>query len=299
MATCSPDSLNENANAVGCRVVDFRAARRARALGRRSSSCGPTGGGPMSEVGAAISGMAVGPVGNNAPAPAKAYGAELAAQIQEKRSRLAAEREERQRAHQVDNGRMQPEGIEPCAQVHDEVSMQQQREANVCAREDSLSRFLAEQGGNAQQQPSSAPANMQRATAGRRTQSIAVQGTPWASGGPQENIVQTRKAREPAPWASHQDMPTPCRASGYQRGREAGGKPFATNGEQADALPPKASLPPRAPASMADIGNAPRPSVSNNVFAQGSNQNCGNVMTDRASSRVLAPPGGRSSVQLC
>lgn len=35
--------------------------------------------------------------------------------------------------------------------------------------------------------------------------------------------------------------------------------------------------------------------VSANAFASGTNQNCGNFMTDRPTSRVLAPPGGRSS----
>ena len=35
---------------------------------------------------------------------------------------------------------------------------------------------------------------------------------------------------------------------------------------------------------------------SNNVFANGNNMNCGNVLTERPSSRVLNPPGGKSSV---
>jgi len=38
--------------------------------------------------------------------------------------------------------------------------------------------------------------------------------------------------------------------------------------------------------------------VSCNVYANGSNQNSGNVITDRPSSRVTQPPGGRSSIQL-
>jgi len=37
-------------------------------------------------------------------------------------------------------------------------------------------------------------------------------------------------------------------------------------------------------------------SVSGNKFANGSNMNCGNVITDRPSSRVLQPPGGKSSI---
>ena len=36
--------------------------------------------------------------------------------------------------------------------------------------------------------------------------------------------------------------------------------------------------------------------VSSNVFAQGSRMNTGNYITDRPSSRVTQPPGGRSSI---
>jgi SPIRAL1-like protein len=35
--------------------------------------------------------------------------------------------------------------------------------------------------------------------------------------------------------------------------------------------------------------------TSANAFATGTNQNCGNFITDRPTSRVLAPPGGKSS----
>jgi SPIRAL1-like protein len=35
---------------------------------------------------------------------------------------------------------------------------------------------------------------------------------------------------------------------------------------------------------------------SSNAFANGSNQNCGNVITDRSSTRLHAPPGGQSSM---
>ena len=36
--------------------------------------------------------------------------------------------------------------------------------------------------------------------------------------------------------------------------------------------------------------------VSSNRFASGSNQNCGNFITDRPTTRVHAPPGGKSSI---
>lgn len=38
--------------------------------------------------------------------------------------------------------------------------------------------------------------------------------------------------------------------------------------------------------------------VSSNAFANGSRQNCGNVITDRSTTRLHAPPGGKSSVSL-
>lgn len=39
-------------------------------------------------------------------------------------------------------------------------------------------------------------------------------------------------------------------------------------------------------------------SVSSNAFASGANMNSSNVITDRPSSRVLAPPGGHCSIRL-
>jgi SPIRAL1-like protein len=36
--------------------------------------------------------------------------------------------------------------------------------------------------------------------------------------------------------------------------------------------------------------------VSSNAYASGANQNCGNVLTDRRTTKVSAPPGGHSSI---
>jgi len=36
--------------------------------------------------------------------------------------------------------------------------------------------------------------------------------------------------------------------------------------------------------------------MSSNAYANGANQNCGNVLTDRRTTKVLAPPGGHSSI---
>eukprot|EP00940_MAST-03C_sp_MAST-3C-sp2_P001974 g1974.t1 len=44
--------------------------------------------------------------------------------------------------------------------------------------------------------------------------------------------------------------------------------------------------------------SAPEAKVSANTFATGSNQNCGNFITGRSTTRVHAPPGGRSNISL-
>jgi len=49
-------------------------------------------------------------------------------------------------------------------------------------------------------------------------------------------------------------------------------------------------------ASMVTFGS--RPHVTSNTFACGSNQNCGNVLTEMPSTRVAKPPGGASSFSL-
>ena len=49
------------------------------------------------------------------------------------------------------------------------------------------------------------------------------------------------------------------------------------------------------PTDKPAVGNR---AVSSNVYANGSSQNTGNVITDRPTSRVTQPPGGKSSVCL-
>jgi SPIRAL1-like protein len=55
-----------------------------------------------------------------------------------------------------------------------------------------------------------------------------------------------------------------------------------------------------APTVKPDEKPAARPAggsgISSNAYAQGSRQNVGNVITDRPTSRVTQPPGGRSSI---
>jgi hypothetical protein len=45
-----------------------------------------------------------------------------------------------------------------------------------------------------------------------------------------------------------------------------------------------------------DILTGGGPALSSNAFANGANQNAGNVLTDRRTTRVLAAPGGKSSI---
>jgi len=47
------------------------------------------------------------------------------------------------------------------------------------------------------------------------------------------------------------------------------------------------------------VHNSSNMNISNNKFASASNMNSGNVITDRPSSRVLNPPGGKSTISLC
>merc|ERR1740138_1291967 len=43
-------------------------------------------------------------------------------------------------------------------------------------------------------------------------------------------------------------------------------------------------------------GNIGGGAISSNAYANGANQNCGNVMTGRSSTRIHAPPGGGSQI---
>lgn len=73
--------------------------------------------------------------------------------------------------------------------------------------------------------------------------------------------------------------------SAIDRGRARGGGRGGAGGR----LPPG-----YAPSS----GGGVQAALSSNVFASGHNQNCGNVITGRPSSRVTAPPGGHSTFSL-
>eukprot|EP00986_Skeletonema_menzelii_P012396 scaffold6832_cov81-Skeletonema_menzelii.AAC.19 len=42
--------------------------------------------------------------------------------------------------------------------------------------------------------------------------------------------------------------------------------------------------------------SVPKVTISSNAYANGHSQNTGNVLTDRPTSKVTQPPGGRSSI---
>ena len=60
----------------------------------------------------------------------------------------------------------------------------------------------------------------------------------------------------------------------------------------------KCSTPVRIGPWTQSSSSVPGSSVSSNQFANGSDQNVGNVLTDRRTIRVSAPPGGHSSFSL-
>merc|ERR1712136_460715 len=53
----------------------------------------------------------------------------------------------------------------------------------------------------------------------------------------------------------------------------------------------------RTPRGMEDVVFGARINGSSNNYANGANQNCGNVLSDRPTTRVEKPPGGFSSIR--
>mmetsp|Transcript_14016 Transcript_14016/g.27949 ORF Transcript_14016/g.27949 Transcript_14016/m.27949 type:complete len:174 (-) Transcript_14016:205-726(-) len=115
------------------------------------------------------------------------------------------------------------------------------------------------------------------------------------------NLAAQRRRRDQEVTGKIGSAPTPVQqAQEYQQPRQHVAQPLSM------FSPEKVSAP--APSHTGD-GGAPlthNPAdhnhkhlglgVSGNAFANGSNQNCGNVITDRSSTRIHAPPGGHSSI---
>jgi len=92
---------------------------------------------------------------------------------------------------------------------------------------------------------------------------------------PQRNTRAQREARGPS-------MPAPANygADPMQRGRECGPNFESRRNDYISS-------------AQASAGHG---GVSSSAYASGANQNCGNVLTDRRTTRVSAPPGGHSSI---
>lgn len=82
-----------------------------------------------------------------------------------------------------------------------------------------------------------------------------------------------------------------------------GGKSSISFGDY-EPSSPKIGTVPYSPQGVASIGMAPglapiggSTGMNNNNYARPAGQNVGNFITDRSSSRVLAPPGGASTIQ--
>lgn len=97
-------------------------------------------------------------------------------------------------------------------------------------------------------------------------------------------------------------------APAYGAAKPAAAAAAAAAAASVVAPPAAAVAPPRmavTAASAAPVGAAPAPvylggagAVSSSSYASGANQNCGNVLTDRRTTRVLSAPGGRTSLVL-
>ena len=65
--------------------------------------------------------------------------------------------------------------------------------------------------------------------------------------------------------------------------------------QQQQAKPVQQQQIPQQQQQQQAVGQPKAHGTSANRYANGANQNCGNVLTDRPTSRVLKPPGGGSS----
>lgn len=214
----------------------------------------------------------------------KTYGEMLAEQVEEKRARKAAEKKMYMDADRMDDHRVQREAAQLRGAVEGEIAKQRHREAVVAAREDSLSRFLSEQGGERHSDPP-----QDDALEARRRSVPGLCGKPPPA--PSMHPSAAGKAPAATGLAGNRSRSTPP-------GRQS--SPWATDCDQPEA--PKRPHRSASPANPLVPGNpvdaVPARGISSNVWASGASQNSGNFISDRPSSRVVQPPGGGSSLQL-
>jgi SPIRAL1-like protein len=65
---------------------------------------------------------------------------------------------------------------------------------------------------------------------------------------------------------------------------------------QQQAAPGQQAAPVQQQPQAGGVANIGAIQESSNKFANGANQNCGNVLSERSSTRLHAPPGGQSSI---
>lgn len=241
--------------------------------------------------------------------PPKTYADMLAAQIEEKKALKAAEKARHREADREDDARVWREAGQLKEQAEGEVAKQRAREQRCAQRQDSLSRFLAEQepgrGQGQAQAPSGAsppPAPAGRGAAEEEQLDARRRAVPGLCGKPPTppraesraaNVGGAAAAGARCPSAGQRTRSTPPPRQSHC--------PFAMDSERPAAQPPQ---PQPAANTRASCSMLPghreevRSGVSANVWANGGNQNCGNFISDRPTSRVIQPPGGGSSFQL-
>lgn len=97
---------------------------------------------------------------------------------------------------------------------------------------------------------------------------------------PEEPAPQNRRAQREA-----RDVPEPAQfgVDPMQRNSRQQGPSFESQRNQYMT-------------SSQAYGGAGHGGTSSNAYANGANQNCGNVLTDRRTTKVSAPPGGHSQI---
>jgi len=236
-----------------------------------------------------------------AESPPKSYGDMLAAQIEEKRAMKAAEKARNREADREDELRVQREAGQLLQEVQGEVAKQRSREQLISERQDSLSRFLAQQeqqGRAGAAKPSGGPTNHapppeeDHLDARRRA-------VPGLCGKPPTPPRSSSRGANPGAAAAGARPPSAGHRTRSTPPPRQGSAPFAME-QDTQAAPPRQAALPRAHGGLLPSRGeeAPRSGVSANIWATGANQNCGNFISDRPTSRVIQPPGGGSSLQL-
>lgn len=191
--------------------------------------------------------------------PAAAYAEALAAQVSEKQAAKAAQLARDRQGDRLDD-RVRREAGELAAEAGGEEAQQRRREAAVLAREDSLTRFLAE----------------------KRSSAVGC-----------EDELEARRRTVPGLCGPPAGPPAARRSCAGHRGSPTAGR----------SRPPRGACPRAAPGCDDQAGALPREhargaGTSANVWARGADQNCGNFLADKPTSRVLRPPGGGGTLQI-